>query len=222
MSRVVRLVAVVLAVIVGVWTFVRRDGTPVDACMGSFAGYPALVRQHLRSYPDMQIEDVYKLAHQALAGPGHAAPSLEQADAWLMDEIAGLEARAGDVPVSEPAGDQVVVAIRPDSSLLRVHLRPFVARGGDPADLARDFVAAARATEQDADSVAPALAALGACLASSDLPFDRARLLAFFDERIEEGAPAIHHSDTYTRLYRPAYRLVLAGAPSLKVGMELE
>ena len=216
MSRPLRVLVALVAAGVAVWTYVRpgADVPPspaevasAEGCPARFAGFPEVLGRHFDLYPAMDVQDVYKLAHQALAGPGHAAPSLEQATAWLDREIAGL----GSYAPGEPA----IVPVRPDGRLVRVNLRPYVAGGGAAADLARDFVAAAEATQVEGADLAEDFSGVLACLLASNLPLDDEALAEFFAGRLAEGLPAVHHSETYNSAYRPAYRVVLADAPSV-------
>ena len=68
-------------------------------------------------------EDLYKLLHQAIMGPAHAAVDSAAALAALRAEWAEMAARRPDAPAAEPLWE----SIRPDGALLRVHLRPLAA-----------------------------------------------------------------------------------------------
>src|SRR3954454_8185237 len=76
-----------------------------------------LLSSHLQRYPRMQLEDIYKLLHQAAMGPEHAVQDPALARARLLEEMQQL--------TSSPA-DPLVDPISPDGRLARVHLRAYV------------------------------------------------------------------------------------------------
>jgi hypothetical protein len=182
-----------------------------------------LLRSHLARYPLLQLEDLYKLLHQGALGSEHAVTSPGAAREWMEDEIAGL----GPGP-EEPLIDPVSA----DGRIARVHLRPFLAGGGDRDALLSAFVRTANehhGSKQEflaSWGVAESLAMAGAPemaetppLAGESgvtpflarpalLPFSRAAMSAFFAPLAAAGAPAVHHSETFERAYAPAYRVV--------------
>ena len=49
-----------------------------------------LLSAHLKRYPAMQLDDIYKLLHQAALGPGHAVENPAAARKRLDEEWAAL------------------------------------------------------------------------------------------------------------------------------------
>ena len=149
----------------------------------------------------MQVEDLYKLLHQAAMGSEHAIPSRQAAHQWLLREIEALSDGPFDEPLVEP--------IDPQGRLVRVNLRPFLRNGGDAEDLLDAFV---RTAEHHAGS---AITLEGYCTRALELaregalPFDVVEMEKTFARLKNEGYPAVHHSETYAAAYRPAYRVVL-------------
>ena len=157
-----------------------------------------LLAQALR-YPGWQAEDVYKLAYQAALGSEHMVSHRQQTQARLLAELTGLEGKSAD-PLMEP--------LRADGSLVRVHLRPF-ARYSLPVDpLVEAFM-------RTAAEPMGGILLLQSMLAEATLAAWRGGI-GIAPEEMEtcvkkmsaSGFPAIHHSDIYTQLYRPAYRVV--------------
>ncbi|MEW6406349.1 MAG: hypothetical protein AB1649_31585, partial [Chloroflexota bacterium] len=93
--------------------------------------FESVLRAHFERYPSMQIQDVYKLIHQAAMGSEHALSNVEGARAWMEGELAEMGA-GPDEPVIDPISE--------DGQIVRVHLRPFVAQDGDPEILLGAFV----------------------------------------------------------------------------------
>lgn len=158
-----------------------------------------LLGRHLARYPRMQLEDVYKLLHQAALGGGHALGDEASAQRRLDDEIAAL----GDGP-EEPAQD----LISPDGKLARIHLRTFLGAGGEPAELHRAFVASARGYPAAPDKLEKFCGCLGDLAGAGGIPFAQQDVVRYFSEIARAGYPVVRHSQAYREAYKPAYRVV--------------
>lgn len=174
--------------------------TPSRAVAGHRGDFAEVVAEHLRRYPGLEIQDLYKLAFQAAMGAEHAVPSREAARAWLEREIAGLVMTSAE-PLSDP--------LSPDGELVRINLRPFIDVGGDADMLLDAFVQTATDFEGSSSRLEEYWSTIESMAASGRLPFGREDLQRFRVEMKERGWPALHHSATYDRLYHPAYRVVL-------------
>ena len=146
---------------------------------------------HLKRYPLMQAQDVYKLIHQAACGPAHAVTHRDVAREWLENELETL---------SDPWPEALIDPISPDGELVRVHLAPFKASRGDPLTLLDAFIRTSQEVHPDDERLERYLAA------SLESVPELAGLLASLKS---QGFPALHHSDAYRTAYRPAYRVVL-------------
>jgi hypothetical protein len=155
---------------------------------------------HAQRYPAWEVQDCYKFVFHAVRGAEHAAPSEQTAREWLEREIATM----GEAPVDEP----LVEPLGTDGNFVRVHLRPFVQRGGDLPALARAFVATAQRGGGASDEVAAAWEQVIACAASGRLPVSAEAARDFGARMKAAGFPAARHSETFRRAYRPAYRVI--------------
>lgn len=158
-----------------------------------------LLSAHIARYPAMQLEDIYKLLHQAALGPGHAIDNPAAARKRLDDEIAALDGEP-----DEPGRE----LISPDGRLARVHLRTWMASGGDPDALHRAFVETANTWPASPEKLAKFCGCLGDLAAVGGIPFARGEVVHFFEKLARDGYPVIHHSPVYRETYRPAYRVV--------------
>lgn len=158
-----------------------------------------LLSRHLDRYPHMRLDDIYKLLHQAALGPGHAVKDATDARKRLDAEAAAL----GLGPV-EPEDD----VISPDGKLARVHLRRFVAGGGDLGKLCDAFVETANTYPPSMDKLAKFCGCLADLAASGGIPFSREEVVQWFDRIAQAGYPAVHHSEEFAGRYKPAYRVV--------------
>ena len=158
-----------------------------------------LLSSHLERYPQMELEDIYKLLHQAAMGPEHAV-----ADAAVARERLIAEAQQLGPGPSDPRVDP----ISPDGRLARVHLRPYLKGGGKIDDLAAAFIATAKSYPASLDKLTKFCGCLGDLAATGAIPFPREAIDHFFVDLAQRGYPAIRHSETYRSLYHPAYRVV--------------
>jgi hypothetical protein len=167
------------------------------ACDAS--GWTALVREHVERYPRLEAADVYKLLHQATMGSEHYVVDREMAADWLTREMSGL-GTGPEEPLVDPLGRAV--------GTVRIHLRPFLDRGGDPDRLLDAFVGTVTAVAPRPDALECALDAASGLTVSGELPFETTEFVTYVDERRAAGFEAVHHSEEFGRLYRPAYRVI--------------
>lgn len=155
-----------------------------------------------RADPALEIADAYKWIYQATEGGEHAAPSREEVAAWLAREWATLGAPLPGEPLVEPLGD---------SGIVRLNLRPFRSRGGDPTALTDAFLASAADVRPDRESFSRAWRALGVELGSGPIGrLTRDAWVALDAKMKPQGYPAVHHSAAYERAHQPAYRVLTA------------
>jgi len=156
--------------------------------------FEAVLRNHFARYPSMQIQDVYKLIHQAVLGSEHAISNPEDARKWMEHELAELGAGP-----EEPIRD----LISGDGQILRVHLRSFVAQGGNPELLLNAFIHTANEYRGDVQTLKSYWnIAVGMSL------YLAADMEEFIQSMQAQDYPAVHHSHEYESFYRPAYRVV--------------
>ena len=165
----------------------------------SATGLRDILVAHSRRYPRWNVEDLYKLIHQAAMGSEHAVSEEAKARQWLLGEIGNL----GDGP-DEPLVD----AISPDGAVVRVHLRPFVRANKGVQQLFDAFLRTAR-DFRGSESQLETYGRDAVGIAADDaFPFSADQLATFVGRMKERGFPAVHHSPAFGAEYRPAYRVV--------------
>lgn len=153
-----------------------------------------------RTEPAMRIEDAYKWLYHATMGADHAVDDYEGARSWLLREWSGLGQRAG-----EPE----VVPLTPDGRWIRINLRPFRDRGGDPEFLAALFFMSGQGPRASLSGFQREWHRLGEYLRRRPLPRIGRRDWSRLDrEAASKGYPAIHHSSAYSKERAPAYRVI--------------
>jgi hypothetical protein len=170
---------------------------PILECHMKFVSQ--LLSAHLARYPAMQLDDIYKLLHQAALGPGHAVDNPAAARKRLDQEIQSLGRGS-----TEPRQD----IISPDGRLGRVHLRAYIEGGGNIDALHRAFVETANTYPASPDKLAKFCGCLGDLAAAGGIPFTQNEVVAYFEKIAQDGYPAIHHSEAFRNAYQPAYRVV--------------
>ncbi|MGV8038795.1 MAG: hypothetical protein AB2L07_01475 [Thermoanaerobaculaceae bacterium] len=191
-------VLVVLAVLAA-GTAAAEAGVVGAAVSQALDGWREVLEEQLARYPAMRADDLYKLAHQATFGPAHLITDEAAARSYLLTELAGVSADD-----SEP----LVETLATDPPLVRVNLRPFKARGGDPARLLEALVTTANGVRGDPAVMRARLGLAAELLAARARTAEAERLLAMAAELEGRGFPAAHHSQAYAEAYRPAYRVV--------------
>ena len=162
----------------------------------------SLLQLHLGWYPLMELRDVYKLLYQGVMGAEHLMPSREEYTRYLQSEFEPLQ--------PDPTG-RLLEPIRPDGALYRLNLRALKSRQLGLDTLISYLLETAHmitGTRSELEGVWDAFSQL--CNQGQINNFDRASIEQF--TRWLEGLdyPAIHHSQTYSREYQPAYRLLAA------------
>lgn len=158
----------------------------------------ALIRRHLRRYPESDYHDVYKLLHQAAFGPGHLLKDKKKALEWIERDL--------EDPGPETA---LIEAIHPEGHMVRLHLRPYAAQGGNLRRLRDALVTSAKEATGDPEAMAGWWEAF--CRWVEAEGFDLREMRLFSKAWAAQGWPAEHHSPAYREAYAPAYRVLTVG-----------
>jgi len=161
-----------------------------------------LIRGHLARYPAAEPRDIYKLLYQGVLGPEHLIGPVQEFEARLRAELEQLQPDDNEA-LWEP--------LRPDGLLGRLNLRPFKARGGDPARLLEACLRTAFQpwdTPEDLKRAWDTFAGLAREGTWPSLTPGRVDVLTRY--LISHNYPPMHHSTLFTRSYNPAYRVIAA------------
>ena len=157
-----------------------------------------IISQHIQHYPKIQIQDLYKLLFQAAMGIEHLlqnpAPILD----YLLRELDVVDA-VSETQLAEPIAPELV----------RVHLRPFKARMGRPAQLVDLMMKSAANFNPSREKLTIYWHTLEEMAAQQIIPFSAPELQSFFQTKRLESLPAAHHSKIFRENYQPAYRVIL-------------
>jgi plasmid stabilization system protein ParE len=160
-----------------------------------------IISHHLDRYPGLAVTDLYKLIYQAAMGSEHAVADADQAERRLRAEAESMAPMPTDAPMTDP--------VSPDHRLVRVHLHPYLARGGRIADLARAFIQTSRTFKPSVRLLSTYWNWTAAMAHGDDWEISADQLVRFGEKQRKADYPSVHHSAQYRRLYQPAYRVVL-------------
>jgi len=167
----------------------------------------------------LRAQDIYKLVHQGVFGPGHIIASAAAARRALEGEMTALKVEGQKLRAKRQNPDEELLEpIEPGGRLVRVNLRPLAAtqckvqnarcKMRDTGWLVAAMVESVRRVQGDPEQMRRRLAvAIGWC--RENLPLQAVELMKIAVETGATGFPALHHSSAYARAYRPAYRVML-------------
>ncbi|MEJ2547404.1 MAG: hypothetical protein P8125_06245 [Gemmatimonadota bacterium] len=176
---------------------------PVGCLEETAQRFVPVVSWHAARYDALEARDLYKLLHQAVAGPGHAIRDPEMARSWLVREWSSLGAPHEEEQVLEP--------LTGDGRLVRLNLRPWRAAGRDAEEVLVAFLRTAETVSPTESRIRAEMDAIRACSATLAAPagIEEEDFASFFAEQAAADYPAVHHSAGYSSAYDPAYRVVL-------------
>ncbi len=152
-----------------------------------------LLLQHYKTYPKLQIQDIFKFLHQSAFGCEHFVASLEKATDFIEKEY---ESGAQQTQI-EPL----------DGAYYRVPLG-IMRQGLNAETFAKLFVASAKQEPDGKTALTEKLKIARELVREALLPFAEKE----FDEAVAQwaanGYPAVHHSDIFRKAYHPAYRVI--------------
>jgi dephospho-CoA kinase len=164
-------------------------------------GFLKIINKHVHRYPDMDCQDLVKLAYQSAFAGGHAIDDEEAAQGRIRAEYTSYDPPDSLPPLYESIGN----------NLFRLNLFPALSSGLSPETVSRLFVLTARQHTVQSDDFQSRLNVLRQAIQSGLLLTRPVRLEAF-DRWIEayqaRGYPAVHHSERFRQAYRPAYRVL--------------
>ena len=153
-----------------------------------------LIKKQIEYYPDLEIQDLLKAIYQSVFGCGHFVYDEDRCRRHLYAELDSV-IRVGNRPTDE-LGDYC-----------RVHLSQLEALNITPEMLLRLFVLSARKEEREGEYI-DILRTLPEMCTKGILPFEADNMIAAIEVHIAEGCLPFHHSDSFSRSYKPAYRVI--------------
>lgn len=165
--------------------------------MNSDSQTRAFLLAHCKTYPALELTDLFKALYQSACGCEHLVGDASAAAAYIKSEAASCKPHTG--AVVEPL----------DGEYVRVHLD--ILNEGLSADtFARLFALSAGHRDSAKTLLEEKLDVLLNLAAQGELPFSFEETRAAVEAWKKAGLPACHHSETFRQAYAPAYRLMKA------------
>lgn len=170
-------------------------------CSAEPSGFGRVVLEHWARYPQMQQQDLYKLAFQAALGNEHLMSDTAMVRRYLLEELESVRP-SNDEPLCEE--------INVEGTLVRVNLRRFKAEGLDPEVLLGAMVRTGSTFIPSEQLLETFLGEIRHLSLEERIPVTLGELLPYLEQQRAAGFPPVHHSAEYAQQYHPAYRVVLA------------
>lgn len=161
--------------------------------------FERILKEHWERYPLMEVQDLYKLLHQAALGSEHAVPDEATARQRLEEELAEM----GEGPIEPP-----IDLISPDRAIVRVHLRAWLRAEMDFEVVLKAFLRTAKEWGGSAEMLSTYGQAAVQQAKREKWNLRGVDIEAFFATMEVQGYPAVHHSAAYANAYHPAYRVL--------------
>lgn len=164
------------------------------------AAVKAAVSTQLETYPESQLQDLYKSFFQDRFGPGHIIRDRQSALEYILSEIAEADTLAG--PRTEPCGWQ--------GNYIRVNLSVITDGLISAEELTNALMASAKEVNpEDIEHWKDEWAEIVAIIEKDhpDIP-DLAEDKSKIEELLSSGQYAYHHSAAYEAAYHPHYRII--------------
>ena len=163
-----------------------------------------LLKEQLRKYPAMHLQDCVKLLYQRFLGSEHMVMSEESCYEMLVSEKEKI-----GTDVSFPAYEEL------GENSCRFNLLPLSGDSGTLHTLTNLFIKSTKTLSENIPHqrkiFEASLTMLLNLVNEGQLPFDYDESRKFLQQYIEAGYPAVHHSQIYRDTYHPAYRLMRTG-----------
>lgn len=159
-----------------------------------------IIKEHIKKYPQMQIQDVAKLLYQSEFGGGHLIADENRSLERIKSEYEALNKHDKTQKLKyENIGD----------GMYRVYLS-CLSEELSAEILNRMFVASANHRKGSVEGLEKKLVACLKACEKGELPFSGEEMKLHFETWREEGYPAKSHTNIYREVYHPAYRVMEA------------
>lgn len=157
------------------------------------------ILKQYKTYPNMEIQDLYKFLHQSVMGSEHAVKDTIAVREWMKNEIANLDT----LPINS-----LIDTLSPSGSIVRINLRPYIKSGYNPKLLLSAFIKTANTFRGSTELLEEYIIIVKKMIKKKELPFNLSKANIFFNKMKHLKYPAVHHSETYEKNYQPAYRVI--------------
>ena len=153
------------------------------------------VIEYCRGCSGLEVRDIFKFLYQSCFGCEHLVSDSETVLKRIEEEMP--DAKLDDLPDIEML----------DGDFCRVHLKAL--KGPDAAaSLAQLFIRSDVKQNDGTERLMAELSNLKRCAKEGRIPFSEEEIDKAVSLWKDEGFGPVHHSETFRKLYHPAYRVV--------------
>lgn len=156
----------------------------------------AIILEHIKKYPQAELQDILKLLYQNEFGPKHLANNEIEAFKSLSKEINSVEFDKNE-PLFEDIGDNA----------LRLNLKAIPA-GTNLNYINKVIINSANEFYGTNEKLVVKFGLLVVMAQNEEIPFDIQKVRDETNAFAKNGFKPINHSDKYKELYSPAYRVI--------------
>ncbi len=167
---------------------------------GTYWSVKRLVEHHMNRHSAMEVEDVYKMLHQANLGIEHMLGDTAAVRSFLLQELSSL--------TEAFPGEPLIERISSDGRIVRINLRPFKQSGMDPDLLVQSMFASAAAIKPDTLMFKRQWNEFAGLAKYGFLNFNVDDVQAYSERIASNILSPGHHSQPYEKANQPAYRVV--------------
>lgn len=148
-------------------------------------------------YPEMEIQDVFKLVYQSEFGCGHLITNEERSYSLLMNEWN-----------KDYGNKEEELFERIGGGYVRLYVEPAKALGVSPQLFQKIFVESVKKDKGTLEGFHLKVQKLIEGCNKKKFPFSESEIQSFLKQWEEDGRPLFRHSEKYRRVYKPSYRVV--------------
>ncbi len=157
-----------------------------------------IIVEHLKRYPDMQIQDMVKLLYQSEFGNGHMVSDPEDTLKLLKQEYSTVVGSRSEVsPAVEAIG----------GDYCRVYLNQ-LPQGLTLETLNKIFVLSTHRAGSDQRQFEEKLELLQQCVREGLCDWNEQDVAEYLERYREQEYPVVSHTESYRQKYHPSYRVI--------------
>lgn len=154
-----------------------------------------LLKKHYRTYPNLQMQDIFKFLYQSAFGCEHLVSSTEKVMDYIREEYKNVDR------------EETIQVDRLDGNYSRVHLS-CLNEGLQIETLGKMFCYSAKTEKDGLEKLLQKLQVAKALVREGQLPFDEDDFVDAVRAWELRGYPAVHHSQQFRNTYQPSYRVI--------------
>jgi hypothetical protein len=169
----------------------------VNSCSTTSNNLVDLISRQKHNYPEITVQDVYKLLYQSVFGVKHLLMDTVMSKKYLWQEYESI------TPKDEPLFENISL----DGSIVRINLKSFKHKNLSLEQLLKVMKLSAESINGDPSEFKKYWDEYERMVINKELSFNIEEIRKY-REKITPHPPEEHHSEIYIQRYSPSYRVV--------------